>query len=142
MMNELICQLTNIWGILVQTETKSLNNISFNFQNQFMDDAASMSIVGMVVVYFALILIAVVIAIIAKVIKQVQLNSLKIKGKLKNGNENQEDISGEINAAISLALNLYFAQVHDQESTVLTIERVPRPYAPWSSKIYNIRKHV
>lgn len=123
-----------------QSETKSLNNITFDFQNQYMDDAVAISVVGIIIVFSALIIIAFAIALIAKAIKQFQLKKVSQQDagdKLKH-----EDISGEINAAISMALHLYFAQVHDQESAILTIERVPRPYAPWSSKIYNIRKLV
>lgn len=47
---------------------------------------------------------------------------------------------GEIIAAIGLAINLYLKDVHDNESLMLTMQRVMRPYSPWSSKIYSIRQ--
>lgn len=125
-----------------QSETKSLNNITFDFQNQYIDDALAISIVGIIIVFSALIIIAFAIALIAKAIKQFQMKKVAQPETVGGEKIKQEDISGEINAAISMALHLYFAQVHDQESAILTIERVPRPYAPWSSKIYNIRKLV
>ncbi|MDE5858752.1 MAG: OadG family protein, partial [Muribaculaceae bacterium] len=46
--------------------------------------------------------------------------------------------SGEVIAAIGLALRDHF-EAHDQESTVLTINKVRRSYSPWSSKIYGMR---
>lgn len=49
-------------------------------------------------------------------------------------------MSGEVNAAIALALHLYQSELHDYENTVLTIQKVSRTYSPWSSKIYTLRK--
>ncbi len=49
-------------------------------------------------------------------------------------------VSGEVNAAIAMALYLYGAQLHDQEDPVITIAKVSRIYSPWSSKIYGLRK--
>jgi len=49
-------------------------------------------------------------------------------------------MSGEVNAAIAMALHLYQSEMHDYENTVLTIQKVSRNYSPWSSKIYTLRK--
>ena len=46
----------------------------------------------------------------------------------------------EVNAAIGLAIHLYFSDRHDKESAVLTINRVAKLYSPWNSKIYGLRK--
>jgi len=46
--------------------------------------------------------------------------------------------SGEVNAAIAMALYQYFNELHDVESGVITIKRVSRHYSPWSSKLYNM----
>jgi len=51
----------------------------------------------------------------------------------------QEELSGEVNAAIALAMHLYINQLHDHEEAVLTIKKVARTYSPWSSKIYGLR---
>ena len=48
--------------------------------------------------------------------------------------------SGEEVAAIAMALALYKEDLHDKESTILTINRVARAYSPWSSKIYGLRQ--
>jgi len=52
----------------------------------------------------------------------------------------REELSGEVNAAIAMALYLYENESHDYENTVLTIQKVSRNYSPWSSKIYTLRK--
>jgi len=52
----------------------------------------------------------------------------------------QNKISGEVNAAIAMALYLYSSEIHDQENPVITMIRVSRTYSPWSSKIYGLRK--
>ncbi|MBN2743870.1 MAG: OadG family protein [Marinilabiliaceae bacterium] len=49
--------------------------------------------------------------------------------------------SGEINAAIAMALYMHKNQLHDHENTVLTINQVSRTYSPWSSKIYGLRRN-
>ncbi len=43
-------------------------------------------------------------------------------------------------AAIALALSMYVQDIHDYERAVLTIQKVMRPYSPWSSKIYGLRQ--
>ncbi len=53
--------------------------------------------------------------------------------------DEQESISGEEIAAISIALHLLFSDMHDEESGVLTIKKVSKTYSPWSSKIYAVR---
>ena len=52
----------------------------------------------------------------------------------------ENKISGEVNAAIAMALFLYSSEIHDQENPVITMIRVSRTYSPWSSKIYGLRK--
>jgi len=47
--------------------------------------------------------------------------------------------SGEVNAAIAMALYSYFNELHDVESGVMTIKRISRHYSPWSSKLYNMK---
>jgi hypothetical protein len=44
--------------------------------------------------------------------------------------------------AIAMALHLYYDEVHDDESNVITIKRIERRYSPWSSKIYGINNNI
>ncbi|MDD4031652.1 MAG: OadG family protein [Bacteroidales bacterium] len=48
--------------------------------------------------------------------------------------------SGEVFAAIGMAMHQFQDESHDVENTVLTILRVARIYSPWSSKIYGLRQ--
>ena len=52
----------------------------------------------------------------------------------------KEKLSGEVNAAIVMALYLYGSELHDQEDPIITMTKVSRTYSPWSSKIYGLRK--
>jgi hypothetical protein len=49
-------------------------------------------------------------------------------------------ISEETVAAIGLALSLHLQDVHDYERAIITMQKVMRPYSPWSSKIYGLRE--
>ena len=44
----------------------------------------------------------------------------------------------EVDTAIAMALHLYFSEIHDEESNVITIKNAPKQYSPWSSKIYSV----
>jgi len=54
--------------------------------------------------------------------------------------DNKKAMNNEIHAAICMALFLHMEDTHDDESGVITIEKIERRYSPWSSKIYNITK--
>lgn len=52
----------------------------------------------------------------------------------------QEADFDEVAAVIGLALDIYLKDIHDYENTIITMQKVMRPYSPWSSKIYNLRE--
>lgn len=98
-----------------------------------------MAVVAMSVVFTALILLYFVFNNTRRLYS---INLKKIFSKKKHEKENElvdEDISGEVNAAIAMAIDLYKNELHDYEETVLTIKKVARTYSPWSSKIYGLR---
>lgn len=99
-----------------------------------------LTVVGLAVVFTALLLLYVVFLNLTKF-----LNTRSKKKLIKEGHTEdtvkESELTGEINAAIAAALYLYSQQLHDQESTVLTINRVSRTYSPWSSKIYGLRQN-
>ncbi len=45
-------------------------------------------------------------------------------------------------AAISMALHMFFDDVHDKESNIITIKRIERRYSPWNSKIYGLTNNL
>jgi hypothetical protein len=46
-----------------------------------------------------------------------------------------------VHVAIAAAIHLYNEELHDEEKTVLTINRVSRAYSPWSSKIHGLNTY-
>jgi Na+-transporting methylmalonyl-CoA/oxaloacetate decarboxylase gamma subunit len=99
-----------------------------------------MTVIGYVVVFVALLLLYLLFFNLTKVL---QINVKRLLRREGNVVEVKEDlsISGEVNAAIAMALHLYYSEMHDKEDTVLTINQTSRTYSPWSSKIYGLRQH-
>lgn len=92
--------------------------------------------VGYVIVFSALVLLFFFFTMLPKVI------NAKIKKRSAAAGveiSDTEQASGEEIAAISMALHLHYAAMHDEESGVLTIKKVSKAYSPWSSKIYAVR---
>lgn len=99
------------------------------------------SIIGMLVVFSSLLLLSFCIMNLAKVLAFVRRRKRKLLSGASKVAEKEEIHSGEVNAAIAMALYLYAQEQHDQDSLVLTINRVAKTYSPWSSKIYGLRQH-
>lgn len=102
-----------------------------------------MTITAMGIVFMALALLCICFLIISKIGER----SLKGKKAKAHGtklselqkDEHPETDSGEVIAAIVMALHEHL-NAHDNENTVLTIDKVKRAYSPWSSKIYGLRE--
>ena len=98
----------------------------------------AMTMIAMGVVFASLIILFVTFKYVAK------LYGMEAKKKVvspqRAGAKTEGEISGEVNAAIALALHLYRSQLHDNEDTVITMKRVARTYSPWSSKIYGLTR--
>lgn len=113
-----------------------------------------MAVIAMAVVFFALALLFIFFKNMSRVIG-LDLNKQKIaraltKARLGKETESEKEsivkdeeyqVSGEVNAAIAMTLFMYSTEMHDDESTVLTINKVSRTYSPWSSKIYGLRQY-
>lgn len=103
-----------------------------------------MAIMAMLVVFSGLLLLFVSFKIMAgiglSILKKNAMRFHGIKDKLEAEEKSIGSESGEIFAAIAMALHEYQDNVHDIEDTILTINKVKRNYSPWSSKIYNMRQ--
>ncbi len=99
-----------------------------------------MTVIGYVVVFVALLLLYLLFFNLTKVLQINVKRLLRREGKVIEVKEDLS-ISGEVNAAIAMALHLYYSEMHDKEDTVLTINQTSRTYSPWSSKIYGLRQH-
>lgn len=97
-----------------------------------------MTLVAMFVVFSALAVLYIVYKSIGRIFTRSKKAKPAVGVEAKVPSE--VEISGELNAAIAMALYLYQSEMHDYENTVLTMKKVSRPYSPWSSKIYTLRK--
>lgn len=102
----------------------------------------AMTIMAMGVVFSALLLLCLSFYGLGKIGAAVSLMNKRLSHGMKPVAEDSTDVvehdSGEEIAAIVMALHQHF-NAHDNESTILTINKVKRAYSPWSSKIYGLR---
>lgn len=100
-----------------------------------------MTFIAMFVVFMSLTLLYIIYKNLGKFFVKKSLKSKVAKDQKSTSTDDEdEEMSGETNAAIAMALHLYQSELHDHENTVLTIQKVSRNYSPWSSKIYTLRK--
>jgi len=109
--------------------------------NVVMQEGVIISIVGIVIVFAALLILYRVFSWVSILISLNIRQKLKRQGKLTGSESDSLMIPGDHSAAIAMAIYLC-NELHDEESNILTIERVSRVYSPWSSKYYNMRKSV
>ena len=106
--------------------------------------AIVVAIVGYLTVFTALVLLYLIFYNIPKLYKIQLKKMMSRQGKRKNGSKDGDcciDITGQTSAAISMALHLYFDEMHDDEDMVMTIKKVSKRYSPWSSKIYGLNNY-
>lgn len=96
------------------------------------------AIVGYVIVFTALVLLYFVFSNLPKLLRI----RLRRAAKKKPGDAEDFQVNsfmpGVENAAIATALYLFFSEMHDEESTRLTIKKVKKDYSPWSSRVHSI----
>lgn len=103
-------------------------------------DGLVLVIVGYCIVFMALLLLYLFFRYIIPSILGIKIGKTRfIKDSDPSETNQRIEITGEVNAAISMALFLYLNELHDKESNILTIKRVSKVYSPWNSKIYGVR---
>lgn len=103
-------------------------------------DGIGVTIMSMCIVLLALIVLSILFMIFGNVFARKQSRQKKEAHGLPDHAEEEDHDSGEVIAAIAMALDEHFNSKHDLEDTVLTIRRMKRAYSPWNSKIYNMRE--
>lgn len=103
----------------------------------------ALTVMAMCIVFTALLVLCVCFMIINKIGSKItRRNKMKAQGinpaEVDRSTRPDHD-SGEEIAAIVMALHEHL-DAHDNEQTVLTINKVKKAYSPWSSKIYNMRE--
>lgn len=142
----MICDILNnadkIKEVAQQTASKGkeLSDVTFD-PSLVGTQGLVISAVGYVIVFFALVGLFLFIKQLTKVLTSNLRKRLRESGDIESSEKEDLSVSGEVNAAISTAIFLHFREVHDIESTTLTIEKVQKRYSPWSSKLYNLRQY-
>lgn len=102
----------------------------------------AITIIAMCIVISALAVLSLLFLCFGKISEKLMKRTSK-RAKMEadhiNDESHHEVSSGEVIAAISLALTEHFDEGHDIEDTILTIQRMKKAYSPWNSKIYNLR---
>lgn len=98
-------------------------------------------IVGIGIVFLALLIVYLFFRYILTFILNFRLRNFARKKGLAPADAGTAKtmMSGEVNAAIAMAIYLYYNELHDVESGVITIKRASKTYSPWSSKLYNMK---
>lgn len=94
-------------------------------------------IIGQLIVFVALIAIYFIFRYMIPAFLRLKFRQFA-KNIGKEVEDMHEEVPADANAAIAMALYLYFNELHDEESNVITINKVSRAYSPWSSKLYNM----
>ncbi len=94
-----------------------------------------------VAVFLALILSFLLLRLTRKLISITQKKQEEVVPVVLQSEEAKpvKNDSGEVYAAIAMALYQYQSKSHDIQQTRLTMKKVERTYSPWSSKIYGLR---
>ncbi|MDR1602634.1 MAG: OadG family protein [Tannerella sp.] len=132
------------WAHLTKV-SPSTNNLTLDMETKMENfrekdsNGIVMTIIAMMVVFLGLIVLYTFFKYIGKSAIEMSRRRAQRASEAENGSSSEALESGEIVAAISLALHEVNEDVHDLENTVLTMHKVARNYSPWSSKIYGLR---
>ena len=94
------------------------------------------------IVLSALLILSILFLLFGKVSSSFQKHRKRLAHGVtpEEAEDHHEELdSGEVIAAISMALAEHSGHGHDMEDTILTIRRMRKAYSPWNSKIYNMR---
>ncbi|WP_430817298.1 OadG family protein [Carboxylicivirga sp. RSCT41] len=100
----------------------------------------TITVLGWFIVFVALVFLIGVFLTVPKILSWGTRRALRKKNRMAKKEVIVDDelvITGETNAAIAMALHLFFNEQHDEESNVITIKEVKKRYSPWSSKVYS-----
>lgn len=114
-------------------------NISLVSENTIM-----IAVIGYLTVFISLVLLFLVFRSLPRLLSLLRRMRTKTQQTLAHNGHRQkkpvaaDNISGEVNAAISAAIHHYLNEIHDEENMVITMQKISRTYSPWSSKIYSV----
>ncbi len=104
-----------------------------------------LTVVAVSVVFLALLCVAVIIFGYSGLIKRVQdkksAKTAIAQGQTPNAMAQPSTTAGDVYAAIAAAIHLYNEELHDEEDTIITIQKVERAWTPWNAKFYNMNQY-
>lgn len=136
-------------GILLQVQPAVIDSVSkakieSNAQRFSQIDpwGVGLTVIGMFVVFMSLLILYLMFMNITKFLAyRLKRRKNLLQPDTTKTVKEEPVFTGEINAAICLAVGLYLDEIHDKETPILTINRVAKNYSPWSSKIYGLRQY-
>jgi|APHig6443717817_1056837.scaffolds.fasta_scaffold06889_3 sodium pump decarboxylase gamma subunit len=106
--------------------------LSINWANTF-----AVIVIGFGLVFVVLVLLVYIIKIFSFLSNRKEIKAeTNNEVKLNTAEVKEAGLSDVENAAIAMAISLYYADVHDQESYVITIDNSKK--TSWNSKIYGL----
>ncbi|MDR1006409.1 MAG: OadG family protein [Bacteroidales bacterium] len=104
---------------------------------------AGLAMIAMGTVFIVLIVITLVMMGFSGSLKAIRERKSANKSPIHTDKPTNTNVSdnGEELAAIAAALYMYNEELHDEEATILTINKVAKVYSPWSSKMYNMNNY-
>lgn len=103
-----------------------------------------LTVVAVSVVFLALLCISLILKGYGRLIMRTQDRKAKKDSAVataETASPSASEISGEIYAAIAAAIYLYDEEMHDEENTIITIQKVERAWTPWNAKFYNMNHY-
>ena len=103
----------------------------------------AITIIAMCIVISALIVLSLLFLGFGKISQMLLARNKRVTKAASSSSdveEHHEVDSGDVIAAIAVALSEHFGEGHDMEDTILTIRKLQKAYSPWSSKIYHLRQ--
>jgi Na+-transporting methylmalonyl-CoA/oxaloacetate decarboxylase gamma subunit len=100
-----------------------------------------MMMIAMSVVFLGLLLLYLVFKNVGRTLVARQKRRHAEQSPVAAAAAKPSDVSGGVYAAITAAIHLYNEELHDEETAVLTINKVSRSYSPWNSKIHGINTY-
>ncbi len=107
--------------------------LSINWSNIFI-----IIFIGFGLVFVVLILLVYILEVFGYIARRTEGNKENSKKDTKTnaGEVNKGGLSNEESAAIAMALSLFYADVHDEESYLITIQ--DNNNSSWNSKIFGL----
>ncbi len=96
------------------------------------------AVAGFGVLFFTLLLLSMVFTVLPKLYNRKLIKQFRQEKGGRKSALASTMLPGEVSAAIAMAISIYFDELHDQETAILTIKKVGKTYSPWNSKIYNV----